>query len=114
MAKTANIKNVFDSLIQRIGDQVARGVRTGIESSGLLKELKKPRGNAPSSQPGRKKGASKNCSINGCGKPARARGLCVGHYQQARYAEKTAKPAKPGKPTKKNAKVAKRGRPKKA
>jgi len=111
MAKTANIQNVLDSFLQRIGDQVARGVRTGIESSGLLKELKNPRGNAPSSKPGRKKGAAKNCSINGCGKPARARGLCVGHYQKARYAEKT---AKPGKPIKKTAKVAKRDRPKKA
>ena len=111
MAKTANIQNVFDSLLQRIGDQVARGVKEGFESSGLLKELKKTRGNAPSSQRGRKKGAAKNCSIDGCGKPARARGLCVGHYQKARYAEKT---GKPGKPTRKSAKVAKRGRPKKA
>ena len=111
MARPINIENVFDSLLQRIGDQIARGVRTGIESSGLLKELKKPSGNAPSSQPGRKKGAAKDCSINGCGKPARARSLCVGHYQKARYAEKT---GKQGKPIKKAAKVAKRGRSKKA
>ena len=111
MARPINIENVFDTLIQRIGDQVARGVREGIESSGLLKELGKVKGATGPSQRGRKRGAFKNCSVNGCGKPARARGLCVGHYQKARYAEKT---AKPGKPIKGGAKVGKRGRPKKA
>jgi hypothetical protein len=33
---------------------------------------------------GRPKGEPKECARRGCGEPARARGLCVRHYQQAR------------------------------
>lgn len=60
-------------------------------------------------RPGRKPKTGITCSEKGCSLPARSKGLCSNHYQQARYEEKKGadKPAKP-------AKAGKRGRPPKA
>lgn len=96
MARPVNIQNVLDSLLQRIGTQVAQGVADGIQQSGLLTHLRAARISAGKGRPGRKRGPGKKCSAKGCNLPARAKGLCSKHYQQARYADKhgAAKPPK--------------------
>jgi hypothetical protein len=122
MARTANIQSVIDSFLARIGTQVAQGVSDGITKSGLLAQIRSAGVTASNEKGrlGRKRGPEKKCSEKGCDLPARARGLCVKHYQQARYAEKhgAAKPAKTagkkGRPPKAAKKVPKRIAPKKS
>ncbi len=110
MARPINIEAVIDSFLSRIGTEVAKGVIDGIQSSGLLSQLRSVGSKAAKGKPGRKRGSGNTCSSPGCNLPARAKGLCSKHYQQARYAEKhgQGKPDKAAKVTKEKGKIGQR------
>jgi hypothetical protein len=116
MARKANVQSLLDSLFSQIGSEVARGVADGLARSGLMKSVRALSRGAQKTRPavktagkrGRPKGPAKSCSVKGCKKPARAKGLCSQHYQQKRYAQMNKKTtAKKGK----KKKAAKRARP---
>ena len=101
MARKTNAQRLLDSLFSQIGSEVARGVAEGLAKSGLMKSIqalsrgvKKAR---PAAKAGKKRGRpkdkAKTCSVKGCKKPARAKGLCSKHYQQKRYNKLDKKPA---------------------
>lgn len=101
MARKTNAQRLLDSLFSQIGTEVARGVAEGLAKSGLMKSIqalsrgvKKARPAAKAGKKrGRPKGKGKTCSVKGCKKPARAKGLCSKHYQQKRYNKLKKKPA---------------------
>ena len=104
MARKTNFQRLLDDLFSQIGSEVARGVADGLARSGLMKNIQAlSRGmkkNRPAKETGqtrkksgRPKSKAKTCSVKGCTKPARAKGLCSKHYQQKRYSQLKKKPA---------------------
>jgi hypothetical protein len=113
MPRTKNPASIMSDLFEQVGEHIARGLVEGIKRSGLLSAPRAAGKAAPRKRKkaarlrrrGRKPGKARKCKIQGCENPARSKGLCSKHYQQARYharkaTKKPAGAAKAAKPTK--------------
>ncbi len=95
MNDTTQIVNILKSLIEGVGERLARDVADGISCSRLAKKfaafgsLDPEEALTPSrTESGRPASrVEKICSVDGCQRQARARGMCSKHYQRVRYAE---------------------------
>jgi hypothetical protein len=77
-----------DALGEALGRGVAHGLNAALSSSGLgaglaLSAGPRKRGRPPKPVVGYVP-PDRRCSVAGCGRPARAKGLCSAHYQASR------------------------------
>ncbi|HUU03200.1 MAG TPA: hypothetical protein VM425_17335 [Myxococcota bacterium] len=99
MNDTSQIVNILESLICGISERLERDVADGISHSRLAKKFaafdsddpgetldpSRSESGLPAGRPASR--VEKRCSIEGCQRQARARGMCSKHYQRVRYAE---------------------------
>jgi len=87
-ALTAGLMGWADALGEALGRGVARGLNHALSAAGLHTGLNgaigpRRRGRPPKPVVGYVP-PDQRCATPGCGRPARAKGLCSAHYQAAR------------------------------
>lgn len=77
-----------ESLGEALGRGVARGINSGlshVSGMGIAAPAAPRRGRPPKMQlAGGPVPAERQCKVEGCGRPARSKGLCSAHYQAER------------------------------
>ncbi len=98
-AFTPALSSWAEALGEALGRGVARGINSGISTAGLGAGggsggavAGRRRGRPPKAVSGGPVPADRRCTVEGCGREARSKGLCSAHYQAARRRQ-LAKPA---------------------
>ncbi len=79
-----------DMLGEALGRGVARGINAGLSGANLGgaqvagQPMARRRGRPPKAQTGGPVPADRQCTVEGCGREARSKGLCSAHYQAER------------------------------
>ncbi len=89
----AGLSGWAEQLGEALGRGVARGINAGLGSGGAFAtgggaqaqaQTGRRRGRPPKVQPGSPIPEDRLCKVEGCGNPARSKGLCSKHYQAER------------------------------
>ncbi len=73
-----------ESLGESLGRGVARGLNTGLSVNAVASSLEPRKRGRPAKEFFGVVAADKRCSVEGCPRPSRSRGLCSAHYQADR------------------------------
>lgn len=86
----ASLMSWAETFGEALGRGVARGINVGMGSVSIDGRTSR-RGRPPGSTSGSSVPADRRCSVSGCSREARSKGLCSAHYQAERRRKLQAK-----------------------